>query len=239
MRPRSRASCCWARGPTGCCQLRWCKKYQGCRKHIPRVLIHYNSSAITHSLTHSVVGKCMASYMNGCVNAGVVSVVIYLYYIKVYGPLPATYIIPILLSLTCTGLFLAAAIYDLQVDGTSLPLFFCSFIGGVVGCTASVIMPQFLMKYQSICISACRTGGSAMILLCALIAAIQQPGASTPNFSVPVYYTIFAFIMILPMPAYYYIIKNGLGLRAVENNKDMELDAIDNGIHLHTTTLPS
>jgi len=173
--------------------------------------------------------------MNGFVNLGVISVVIYLYYIKMCGPLPPTYIIPVLLSLTCTGLFLAAVVYDLEVDGTSLPLFFCSFIGGIVGCTASVVMPQFLMKYENICISACRSGGSAMILLCALIAAIQQPGSSNPNFSVPVYYTIFAFIMILPMPAYYYIIKDGLGVRTVDTSKEVELDAIDNGTWLFTT----
>lgn len=62
-------------------------------------------------------------------------------------------------------------------------------------------------------ISAARSGGSGYILLCAIIAAIQDPGSSNMRFSVSTYMIIFGALLTLPLFAYKYIVDLKIGLR--------------------------
>eukprot|EP00595_Chromulina_sp_UTEXLB2642_P002093 CAMPEP_0196766022 /NCGR_PEP_ID=MMETSP1095-20130614/17233_1 /TAXON_ID=96789 ORGANISM="Chromulina nebulosa, Strain UTEXLB2642" /NCGR_SAMPLE_ID=MMETSP1095 /ASSEMBLY_ACC=CAM_ASM_000446 /LENGTH=245 /DNA_ID=CAMNT_0042125869 /DNA_START=429 /DNA_END=1163 /DNA_ORIENTATION=+ len=86
-------------------------------------------------------------------------------------------------------------------------------------------MSPFLMSYENNFISAARSGGSAMILLTALIALAQSPGDSTPRFSVSVYMIVFAVLLSFPIFAYFIIVKYNIGLRPSENTPvaDIEL----------------
>jgi len=82
-----------------------------------------------------------------------------------------------------------------------------------VGALSSVIMNPFMTAYRNNFISAARSGGSAYILLCAIVSVAQNPGASNMRFSVATYMTIFGVLLSLPICAYQVVVHYKLGLR--------------------------
>lgn len=157
-------------------------------------------------------GLCLATYMNASVNIGLIFLIIYVFiYYNMYK-IPYCYSVPVLLMLSSIGCFLTAGTYSITFDDTSILLYISCAIGGIVGALSAVIMSPFLMSYEKDMISAARAGGSALILLTALIAVAQSPG-SVNRISVSVYMVIFGIILSFPIFAYYYIIKTNIGLR--------------------------
>jgi hypothetical protein len=122
------------------------------------------------------------------------------------------YSVPSLLLISTLGSFFAAATYGETVNGVSVLLYISCAIGGSVGSLSSVIFNPFMTIYESNMITAARSGGSALILLAALIAIGQGPG-TVNRFSVSVYLTIFGVLLIFPILSYLYIQKTGIGLR--------------------------
>lgn len=74
-------------------------------------------------------------------------------------------------------------------------------------------MNPFMTAYKNNFITAARAGGSAYILLCALISVAQNPGSTNMRFSVSTYMIIFGCLLSPPILAYKYITDNKLGLR--------------------------
>lgn len=74
-------------------------------------------------------------------------------------------------------------------------------------------MNPFMTAYKNNFITAARAGGSAYILLCALISVAQNPGSTNMRFSVATYMIIFGCLLSPPILAYKYITDNHLGLR--------------------------
>lgn len=166
---------------------------------------------------HQPEGLCLATYMNLMVAMGYLVMGGYVFVDSYVKKIPFSIGMPLLLVLSCTGCYLAAAVYSITVDNVSLLLYFCCLIGGVVGALSSVIMNPFLTSYDNDFISATRGGGSAFNFLCAIVAFAQAPG-SAYRFSVSVYMTIFGTILILPIISYYAIIHYNLGLRDQVDN---------------------
>mmetsp|Transcript_12824 Transcript_12824/g.19267 ORF Transcript_12824/g.19267 Transcript_12824/m.19267 type:complete len:477 (+) Transcript_12824:12-1442(+) len=156
---------------------------------------------------------CIATYMNATTNLGLVSMLCYLYIHSYIMPIPYYYSVPSLLIVSAVGSYLSAGIYSITTDGFSLSLYFCCAIGGSVGALSSVIMNPFMTTYRNNFISAARSGGSAYILLCAIVSIAQNPGASDMRFSVTTYMTIFGVLLSLPICAYQFVIHYKLGLR--------------------------
>jgi len=160
-------------------------------------------------------GLCLATYMNASVNVGVLSVVLYSVLMRRFvhhdgdgdgdGAIPLSMIIPAILAVSCFNAFLAAGVYSITVSHISILLFLCCAIGGSVGSMSSVCMNPFLMKYKGDLISASRSGGSGLIMLCALVAAVQQPGSSSELFNTSSYLSIFGCFLALPIISYVYI----------------------------------
>jgi len=174
---------------------------------------------------HQPEGLCIATYMNATVNIGLIAMFVYVYIYKNISKIPYNFSVPILLVVSSVGCILTAYTYSITVGKASLLLYLSCAIGGIVGALASVIMSPFLMSYENNFISAARSGGSAMILLTALIALAQSPGDSTPRFSVSVYMIVFAVLLSFPIFAYFIIVKYNIGLRPSENTPvaDIEL----------------
>lgn len=162
---------------------------------------------------HQPEGLCIATYMNASNNLGILAVMIYLFVHTYYYKVPYYYSVPSLLAWSSLGCFLAAAVYPIVVNNVSLLIFLCSWIGGCIGALSNVIMNPFMTQYKNLYISAARSGGSAYILLTALVSIAQNPGASDPRFSVAAYMCIFGVVLIPPLFAYRYITVNKIGLR--------------------------
>ena len=86
-------------------------------------------------------------------------------------------------------------------------------------------------------ISASRSGGTGTILVIALVGIAQNPGSENIRFSPRVFFTIFALILLLPLPAYKIIIDNGLGLKAApvmepSTTSNSSLDGSMNAVEL-------
>jgi len=147
-----------------------------------------------------------------------------------WKPIPHSYTVPFLLVLSIGGSFLTAAVYPVTVGGVSLLLYLCCAIGGSVGALAAVVMNPFMTSYTNFNISGARSGGSAFILICALLSIVQNPGASNQRFSVSVYFTIMGAILIPSIFAYYYITMKKVGLRDTSNDlhKEIQNEASDN-----------
>lgn len=196
----------------------------GCNWVLPTVLVQ----EVPKIQQSNPAGYCTAAYMNASVNGGVISVIIYVIYTRYYGPLSNIKIISILLSLSTLGCFISALVYNIYINHISLFLYMCSFIGGIVGCTASVTLGPFLMNYENDYISATRLGGSFTVLLTSIVASIQSPGSSHPLFSVPVYFTIFGALLTLSLPSFYLVVTKGHGLRNPNMNRKDDVTAIIN-----------
>jgi hypothetical protein len=149
--------------------------------------------------------------MNACTNFGIIAMTIYVY-LNNRVSIPYKYSVPALLCISTFGCFLTAATYRVTAGNVSFMLFICCALGGIVGALAAVIMSPFLMAYENDMISAARTGGSAMILLTALLSAAQAPGSDN-RFSVSVYMAIFGILLVFPILAYYYIVRKNIRLR--------------------------
>lgn len=169
---------------------------------------------------------CLSSRMNASVNCGVVSVVLYLILLRRYGlkVLPYTYVVSAILVASFSGTLLAAAVYDVEVFGQSLPLYLVCLIGGAVGSTSAVVMNPYLMQYRSDFISASRSGGSGLILLTGVVAFVQQPGSAQERFSPAIFFTIFGVLLIAPLFALAYVERHKPGRRdggdAIEEAED-------------------
>ena len=83
-------------------------------------------------------------------------------------------------------------------------------------------MNPFMTAYKNNFITAARAGGSAYILLCALISVAQNPGSTDMRFSVATYMIIFGCLLSLPILAYKYIMDKNLGLRKNPASGDTE-----------------
>eukprot|EP01038_Epipyxis_sp_PR26KG_P005541 gene5541-7660_t len=158
---------------------------------------------------------CVATYMNATTNIGLFAMVIYVYF---HEQIHHSVSVPSLLSLSSFGCFFTALTYSITVNNISLLLYIGCVLGGTVGALSSVIMNPFMTRFHNDFISAARSGGSAYILLTALIALAQNPGSIDESFSTRVYLIIFGFLLLLPLLAYYAITKNNLGIRPPQLN---------------------
>jgi hypothetical protein len=160
-------------------------------------------------------GLCVATYMNATTNLGLLAVITYFTIIRFFGPIPHSYAVPMILFFSAFGSYLSAVVYSVTVNGSSMYLFLCCAIGGAVGALSSVVMNPFLTNYQNDFISASRTGGSACILLSAMLALIQSPGSvDSTRFTPHAYMLTFAVILSFPIFSYRHIVRNGIGLRS-------------------------
>ena len=151
--------------------------------------------------------------MNVSTNIGVLTVVIYFFLLKYIYQVPHSIAVPIILIFSPTAAFLAAFVHDVTIYNVSIFLFLCCAIGGSAGSLSAVIMNPFLTNYKSDFISASRSGGSFCIVLSAILAAIQSPGSKNPRYSTKYYMLLIGIILSFSIFAYFYIVKNGIGLR--------------------------
>lgn len=167
---------------------------------------------------HQPEGLCIATYMNATTNCGLFMLILYNIIYENVTKIPYKYSVPILLLLSSGGCFFSAASYSITLNNTSVMLYITCAIGGTVGSLSSIIFNPYMTSFEIDLISAARSGGSAMILLSALIAISQGPG-TTDRFSVSVFLTIFGVILILPIISYVIITKTGIGLKATDITK--------------------
>ncbi len=180
---------------------------------------------------------CIATYMNATTNFGLIFMLIFVYIHYYVMPIPHSISVPTLLIGSTVGCFLSAAVYPISSGGVSFMLYICCAIGGAIGALSSVIMNPFMTSYENVYISAARTGGSAMILMCAILAFIQSPGSTNERFSTSVYLTIFGAILLLPIFSYRYITTFHVGER-VKGNENMKLEDLDTGIGIESGENP-
>lgn len=157
-------------------------------------------------------GLCIATYMNAAANIGLVAVFVYLT-VNHYYPIRQSVAICSLLFLCIFGTFLTAFSYSIVAFNAPVLLFTCCGIGGIVGALSAVIMSPFLMFYKNDYISAARCGGSAGIVLTAIIAIPQDPGSQHERFSAENYFIVFGCLLSLSVVAFYYIVYAKVGLR--------------------------
>eukprot|EP01031_Cornospumella_fuschlensis_P027691 gene27691-33443_t len=162
---------------------------------------------------HNPEGLCIATYMNATTNFGLFAMAVYVYVHNYVKPIPYNYSVPCLLVLSSLGCFFSAIVYPVSAGGVSFMLYLCCALGGSVGALSSVIMNPFMTSFDNSYISAGRSGGSAFILLTAVVSSAQSPGASHPRFTVAAYFCIFGVILLLPIMAYKYITVKQIGLR--------------------------
>jgi multisubunit Na+/H+ antiporter MnhG subunit len=170
---------------------------------------------------------CIATYMNATTNLGIIFMLMFIYVHYYVTPIPHYISVPALLLGSTLGCFLAAAVYPITAGGVSFMLYICCAIGGGIGSLSSVIMNPFMTSYENVYISAARSGGSVLILICAIIAFIQNPGSNNERFSTSVYLTIFGIILLPPILAYRYITSSHIGERVPDNKDNLQLGDLD------------
>ena len=131
------------------------------------------SQEIPYFELHQPEGLCIATFMNAATNIGLIALVVYMFIINHWMEVPYKYSVPILVSLSAIGCFIAAGTYTVTVSHISIMIYFCTAIGGTVGALSNVIMSAFLVQFENNMISAASAGGSGLILVSALFAAIQ------------------------------------------------------------------
>jgi hypothetical protein len=171
---------------------------------------------------------CIATYMNVANAVGLLSMLLYVYALRMNIVIPYSYSVPSLLWASSLGCFFSAAVYKIVIDNASIMLYLCCFIGGSIGCLSSVIMNPFMTSFENNFISAARSGGSFYIMLCAFIALAQNPGSSHLRFSPSVYFVIFGAILILPVFAYRYIVSNNVGGRKINISDAVANNSVTN-----------
>lgn len=172
-------------------------------------------------------GLCIATYMNATNNFGIIALTLYMYYINNWGLIPYSQTVPVLLVVSTLGCFLTAGVYSITAGGASVMLYVCCAIGGTVGALSSVIMNPFMTRFDNSYISAARSGGSGLILVTALLSALQSPGASNPRFSVSAYFCIFGVVLMLPLLAYRHITASKIGLRTASDSEAVPTDSLE------------
>lgn len=78
-------------------------------------------------------------------------------------------------------------------------------------------MQYVYVAYENSYISAARSGGSAFILLTAIVALIQQPGSDSQRFGASVYFVVFGVLLSFSVVAYYYLTVAKIGHRSTES----------------------
>ncbi len=162
---------------------------------------------------HLPEGLSIAAYMNAATSAALLVVFIYYGYVECVRPIPHNVAVPAVLAVSTFSGFLSLAVYDVSAGNVSICLYLCCFLAGCVGQLSQVIVNPFMTAYENDFISAARSGGSGTILLTALVSTAQDPGGDNPRFSPRIFFLIFGLILILPLIAYRFIIKSGLGLK--------------------------
>lgn len=192
---------------------------------------------------------CIATWMNLMTSFGLLTMLLYLYINEHVRNIPYSVSVPFMLITSAVTSFVVAGVYSVTINHVSVLLFICCFVGGSVGALSSVIMNPYTVKFTNDNISAVRAGGSGFTLLCALIAAAQQPGSSNQTFSATVYLVIFGILLSLSVPAYYYIVGENIGIRppqrndsavfkphATRNQSALELGSVDRAFSVNPLT---
>jgi hypothetical protein len=161
---------------------------------------------------HMPEGLCISTYMNAANNFAVIVNITYLCINHFYRPIPHEIMLPFILSLSFFASIFVSFTYHIVINDVSVFIFIANFLAGTVGSLSSVIMNPFMTRFQNSYISAARAGGSSLILLCALVSIIQNPGGST-TFSPRIFILIFAVILIFPYFAYKTILNEKIGLK--------------------------
>lgn len=174
---------------------------------------------------------CISTYMNASVSVALVVTISFVLYNHYVRHIPNAAVVPKLLQLSLFATFAAAMTYPYVVGGISFFLFFTIFLGGVVGSVSSVVMNPYMTRFRSVYISSARGGGSAAILLCAVLGLIQSPG-TTPLFSPRIFILIFAGLFIIPIVSHWYITKHNIGLKHPEDDGD-SADVTESGVQLN------
>ena len=157
---------------------------------------------------------CIAAYLSLVISFSVVFVLANYVYMYFRGPVPHTFSVPYSICQEICAMSLAAAFWDVTINGHSVLIFVCAWLGGGVGGLQMVWVIPWMSQYKPICITAFRVGSSSGALLAAIVALIQKPGSTTESlFGPSTYFTIFALILILPVFAYTAIIRFEFGLR--------------------------
>lgn len=180
---------------------------------------------------HLPEGLCIATFMNASTAVGSSFAFVYLYFKSIGYVIPFSISVPTLLVGSCVVSFLAAAVFNLTVDGVSLFLFLCCALSGAIGSISAVIMNPFMSNFESNYISAGRVGSSAAQVLCALLAVIQQPGSAHLLFSTAVYLVCFGAYFTLPIAAYWIITRDGIGKKEHRTPKPLPLSVQSGKIH--------
>ena len=186
---------------------------------------------IPYFQNHMPEKLCISTYMNASVSMALVVTLTFVLYNHYVRHIPNAAVVPKLLQLSLFATFAAAMTYPYVVGGISLFLFITIFLGGVVGSVSSVVMNPYMTRYRSVYISAARGGGSAAILLCAVLGLIQSPG-TTPLFSPRIFILIFACLFVIPIISHWYITKHNIGIKPHEN-EDTDTDTTESGFQLN------
>jgi hypothetical protein len=171
-------------------------------------------------------GYCIAAYNNIANGLAILPLYLYMYLIKLYGPdfiQQSTLIYGMLGSNVCICIF-NAFLYHYTIGEWSVYLFVSVFWASVIGSMGLVVMYAYLMDKKPKIITCTRAGGSFAALSCGMLAGAQQPGKTHPNFSSTVYMLIFAGLMVVPLPAFWYAHKYKVGMKTLWNKNENRLN---------------
>ena len=97
---------------------------------------------------------------------------------------------------------LAAAAWNVVVDGVSLVLYIACALSGLVGAMAGVALMPWVSRFSAELIPSVNTGGAASILLLALLDAAEGPGEAVPRFGASTFFALCAALCTLPPLAF-------------------------------------
>jgi hypothetical protein len=159
-------------------------------------------------------GLCLSTYLNTVNSFALVGTLSYCY-ANHSKPISHSIMMPFILWISVFATFFAAFTHSVTVGGLSLCLMITTFLGATVGSLSAVVFNPFMTQFESIFITAARSGASTSFLLCALLGIAQSPGSNT-RFSPTVFLLIFACLFLLPIYAYHRIVSEKIGIRKQE-----------------------
>ena len=140
---------------------------------------------------------------------------------KLSGGFRQDALIVVLLIANVAAASLASAAWYVVIEGASLCLFIACSIAGTVGSMSAVVLMPWISRYSAALIPAVNTGGTASMLLLALIDMAEGPGEEHPRFGASAFFGIVAGLSVVPVLAYlaiYYRRHQGTPMGALHRN---------------------
>ena len=97
---------------------------------------------------------------------------------------------------------LAAAAWNVVIDGVSFFLYVACALAGMIGSFGAVVIIPWVSRYSAELIPAVNTGGAASMLVLALLDAAEGPGDAHPRFGASEFFSTCAGLCVAPLIAY-------------------------------------